>query len=60
MYQLKSFIQKAFLNEKDIKKITLNFSSGEKSFVVKRFYEFYQISKTNFENTSHCKKNTSL
>lgn len=49
-----SFIKCAFLNDKSANKVTLNFGSREKWFVIKRFYEFYQKG-IEFENSSQYK-----
>lgn len=41
--QLISFLKRCFLNEKNEPKQKFNFAKGEKGFVIKRFYEFYEI-----------------
>jgi hypothetical protein len=41
--QLILFLKKGFLNDETQLKQTINFSKGEKVFVVKRFYEFYNL-----------------
>lgn len=47
------FIQRAFLG-KDKPKQTINWGDREKLFIVKRFYEFYNISWRDYENTQQC------
>lgn len=44
--QYNNFIKRAFENDTNIEKQTFNFSSGEKGFVIKRFYEFFDLSMT--------------
>ena len=53
--QFISFLKRAFLNDNSVGKTTLNVGSREKSFVVKRFYEFYTLAANRFENTSQCR-----
>jgi len=53
--QFISFLKRALLSETDFEKIYLNVGSREKSFVVKRFYEFYSQASSKFENTIQCK-----
>lgn len=51
-----SFIQRAFLGE-DLPKQTINWGHGEKFFIVKRFYQFFNLScKGYFENTYNCRE----
>lgn len=41
--QFISFLKKCFLNDKNEPKQKINFTNGEKGFVIKRFFEFYEI-----------------
>lgn len=56
------FIQKAFYEKKEIAKQKLNVGPTEKSFIVKRFYEFYQIGiganadSPDYEGTTQCRQ----
>ncbi|UEG50874.1 hypothetical protein LK994_05220 [Ferruginibacter lapsinanis] len=52
--QLNSFIEKAFYGKTDIKKQTINYGKRERLFIVKRFYEFYLMCSTEYENTTQC------
>jgi len=55
--QFKLFIEKAFCNNTKIEQQSFNYTSREKLFIVKRFYEFYSMAIENdFENTSQCKQ----
>ncbi len=46
--QFIQFIQRGFLSCNEIPKQTLNLSNGEKGFVIKRFYEFFDLSVSQF------------
>jgi len=50
--QFISFLKKGFLNDENQLKQQFNYASGEKGFIIKRFYEFYYLcsSKHNFVN----------
>jgi len=44
--ELFSFLKRGFLNDMKEPKININFANGEKGFVLKRFYEFFEIAVT--------------
>ena len=46
--QFVSFIQKAFFNDEQQPKHKINFGRGEKGFVIKRFYEFFELAVTQY------------
>lgn len=46
--QLISFLRRGFLNIKTEEKQKINWASGEKSFVIKRFYEFYELAVSQY------------
>ncbi len=48
--QFISFIKKGFLNHTNEKKQTFNLGSNEKTFVLKRFYEFFNISVAKYNH----------
>ncbi|WP_276133052.1 hypothetical protein [Polluticoccus soli] len=50
--QFSLFLQKAFLNHTYIPKQTLNFATGEKGFIIKRFYEFYELAVTQYNDVN--------
>jgi hypothetical protein len=54
--QFGSFIEKAFLNNPSLPKQALNYGIRERLFIVKLFYQFYQIAVNNYENTSQCRQ----
>ena|ERR1035437_783757 len=55
--QFNLFIEKAFTGKTELQKQTINHAPHkEKLFIVKRFYEFYLIATTNYENTSQCQE----
>jgi hypothetical protein len=53
--QLGLFIKRAFNEEKTISKQNFNCGPRDKLFIVKRFYEFYNIAARDYENTLQCK-----
>lgn len=50
--QLTSFLKKGFMNDVMQPKQKINCSSGEKGFVIKRFYEFYDIAVAQYGHPS--------
>lgn len=46
--QLNSFLKKGFLKDKTQPKQKINCSNGEKGFVIKRFYEFFDIAVSQY------------
>ncbi|MEO6304718.1 MAG: hypothetical protein ABIP51_16270 [Bacteroidia bacterium] len=51
-----SFLQKAFLSDTNIPVQKINFARGEKGFVIKRFYEFFDLAVKHFHEPNKKKK----
>jgi hypothetical protein len=51
--QFELFIRRAFIGE-DLPKQIIDYGNREKLFIVKRFYQFYDLSWKEYENTSQC------
>jgi hypothetical protein len=58
--QFINFLRKGFLNESLLPKQHLNFAHGEKGFIIKRFYEFYDESITQYSSVQPQEKIISL
>ncbi|HMG67776.1 MAG TPA: hypothetical protein VK588_08825 [Chitinophagaceae bacterium] len=58
--QLVKFFEKGFLGKAKIKKQKINISNGEKGFVIKRFYEFFELAVSNYSELNKKAKYISL
>lgn len=58
--QLISFIQRAFLKDKQQPKQKINFAIGEKGFTIKRFYEFFDLAVTQYAEVNKTEKYINL
>ena len=54
--KLISFLQRAFLNDTKIPKQRFNLANGEKGFVIKRFYDFFDYAVTQYNELNNKKK----
>ncbi len=54
--EFNSFIKRAFLGKEEEPKQTFNMATREKLFLVKRFYQFYDMSWKEYENTQQCQE----